>query len=156
MRDKRFVAAHRGGLLSRDHQRLLIDWACICTEHLFSLLPGKPDKRITDALEIAHLWRKGNTTVGDARKAAVNCITAARESDDRVAIAVFRAAGHAVATAHMADHSLGPALYGLKAVRFSGGSVEDERNWQNSRLPDEIRELVISARLMKEKSFGLM
>lgn len=155
MRDKRFVAEHRGGPLTKYQHGQLIAWACVCTEHLF-LLPGcKPDQRLLDALDTARRWEKGEATVREARKAAVECIAAARESDNPVSVAVFRAAGHAVATAHMADHSLGPALYGLKAVKLAGNSVEDERNWQNSLLTAEIRDLVLSARISKEKSFRL-
>jgi hypothetical protein len=155
MRDKRFVAEHRGGPLKKEQHKQLIGWACTCTEHLFSILPCEPDKRLVDALSVAYRWECGNAAVGEARKAALKCIEAARESDDPVIIAVSRAAGHAVATAHMADHSLGPALYGLKAVKLAGRSVEDERNWQNNQLPAEIRELVISARTVKEKSFRI-
>jgi hypothetical protein len=62
-----------------------------------------------------------------------------------VAIAVARAAGHAVATAHSADHSLGPVIYGAKAVKAAGGSPDAERAWQLAQLPDELRELVTSA-----------
>lgn len=46
----------------------------------------------------------------------------------------------------MADHSIGAVWYALKAVKAVGGSVEDEREWQNEQLPLEIRELVLSAR----------
>jgi hypothetical protein len=46
----------------------------------------------------------------------------------------------------MADHSLGPAWYGLRAVKAAGGSVEAERTWQNEQLPPAIKELVLSAR----------
>jgi len=49
----------------------------------------------------------------------------------------------------MADHSLGAALYALKAVKNSGKSVDVERKWQNEQLPSEIRELVLTAREAK-------
>jgi hypothetical protein len=57
---------------------------------------------------------------------------------------VARAAGHAVATAHFADHCLGLPLYALKAVGAAGQSVDAEQAWQVERLPKEVRELVIS------------
>jgi len=50
----------------------------------------------------------------------------------------------------MADHSLGAALYALKAVKCAGKPVEAERKWQNEQLPPEILELVRSARNNKE------
>lgn len=70
---------------------------------------------------------------------------AAREATDPSAIAVARAAGHAAATAHFAEHSLGAALYALKAVEATGGSVGKERTWQIEQLPAEVRNLVESA-----------
>jgi hypothetical protein len=79
----------------------------------------------------------------------------ARTLDDPVGTAVARAVGHAVATAHMADHCLGAALYALKAVKLARASVADERTWQNGRLPDKIRDLILPARSAKEKAFSL-
>ena len=38
MRDKRFVAAHRGGPLVLAEHRLLAAWAADCAEHLLPLL----------------------------------------------------------------------------------------------------------------------
>jgi hypothetical protein len=46
----------------------------------------------------------------------------------------------------MADHSLGAAWYALKAVGNAGGAVDQERAWQDERLPSDIRELVLTAR----------
>jgi hypothetical protein len=45
----------------------------------------------------------------------------------------------------MADHSLGAAVYALRAVEAAGGDVAAEQAWQVERLPDEIRDLVLSA-----------
>jgi hypothetical protein len=45
----------------------------------------------------------------------------------------------------MADHSLGASLYALKAVEAAGASADVERAWQVEQLPDEVRELVVSA-----------
>ena len=70
----------------------------------------------------------------------------ANESTDATAISVARSVGHAVATAHMADHSLGAAYYALKAIESAGGSVEEERKWQDKQLPSGIKSLVLSAR----------
>lgn len=83
--------------------------------------------------------------MGVAQKAAVAAHAAARETTDKSATAAARAAGHAVATAHMADHSLGAALYALKAIEATGATSAGERAWQIKLLPDEVRELVVSA-----------
>lgn len=153
MRDKRFVAEHRGGPLKKEQHRQLIKWACDCAGHVLSLSGETPDTRLINALLVAGEWEKGNATVGDARKAAFGAIAVANESLNPVASAVARAIGHAVATAHMADHSLGGALYALKAVKIAGKSVEAERKWQKEQLPPEILDLVLSAFTVKEKYF---
>ena len=108
------------------------------------------------ALHVAREWEKGNATTGAAMKASLGAHAAARETSDPVKIAVARSIGHAVATAHMADHSPGAALYALKAVRFAGKSIDEERDWQTiqlRKLPSEIAELVIAVMIKKAKSF---
>ncbi len=147
MRDKRFIAEHRGGPLKKEQHRQLIKWACDCAEHVLPLFGEKLDERLKNALLIAKEWANGKATVGDAMKASVEAHAVARESSNPVSIAVARSVGHAVATAHMADHSLGAALYALKAVKNAGKSVDAERKWQNEQLPSEIKELVLTAGL---------
>jgi hypothetical protein len=153
MRDKRFIAEHRGGPLKKEQHRQLMKWACDCAENVLPLYGEKVDKRLKNALFIAREWTKGNATAGDAREASLLAIAVARESSTPAAIAVARSVGHAVATAHMADHSLGAALYALKAVKNAPGkSINAERKWQNEQLPPEIMELVLTARSKKEKA----
>jgi hypothetical protein len=55
----------------------------------------------------------------------------------------------------MADHAPGAALYALKAVSLAGKPVVAERSWQDSRLPESIRELAIESRSRKERFFKL-
>jgi hypothetical protein len=145
MRDERFVAAHRGGSLSLEHHRLLIGWAQACAQHLLPLFGTEPDERLTHALEVAKAWERGEASVGQAQKAAVSAHAVAREATNPVAVAVARAVGHAVATAHMADHALGPVWYGKKAVQAAGQSVAAERSWQDEHIPIEVRDLVMNA-----------
>jgi hypothetical protein len=40
---------------------------------------------------------------------------------------------------------LGPVIYGAKAMEAAGGPADDERDWQLSRLPEQVRALVLSA-----------
>ena len=154
MRDQRWVAEHHGGPLKKEQHRQLIQWACKCAEHVLPLIGGEIDVRLKNALLVAKAWAQGNASVGDARKAAVECHAAARKSADPVAKAVARCIGHAVATAHMADHSLG-VIYALKAVKIAGKSVDEERTWQNEQLPPEIKDLILSTRGAKEKAFKI-
>jgi hypothetical protein len=153
MRDKRFIAEHRGGPLKIEQHKQLIKWACDCAENVLPLSGEKLDERLTNALLIAKEWAKGKATVGEARNASLKAIAVANESSNPIAVAVARAVGHAIATAHMADHSLGAALYALKAVKNAGKSGDEERKWQNEQLPSEILELVLTSRSKKEKTF---
>jgi hypothetical protein len=146
MRDKRFVAEHRGGPLNKEPHYLLITWACSCAEHVLPFFGEIPGERLTNALFVAQEWRCGNSTVGDARNASVAAHAAARESSNPVSIAVARSFGQAVATAHMADHSLGAAWYALKAVKSAGKPVDAERKWQDEQLPQGIKDLILTAR----------
>jgi hypothetical protein len=153
MRDRRFIAEHRGGLLKKDHHIQLIKWACICSEHVLTLCREKVDERLLNALLIAKEWANGNAKTGDAMKASSYSHAAARESSDPISVAVARSIGQAVASAHMADHSLGAAIYALKAAKFAGRSIDAEREWQNEQLPSEIKELVLTTRTGKEYLF---
>ncbi|MFX0022511.1 MAG: putative immunity protein [Candidatus Hermodarchaeota archaeon] len=155
MRDKRFISEHRGGPLKKEQHRQLMQWVCDCAENVLSLFGEEIDIRLKTAISIAKEWIKGNASVGDARNASVEAHAVARESLNPTSIAVARSVGHAVATAHMADHSLGAALYALKAVKSAGKSIDVERNWQNKQLPPEIMDLVLTARIKKEKALKL-
>lgn len=158
MRDKRFVAVHRGGLLTKDNHHKLIRWARECSEHVLSLIDENIDTRLVHALYVAKEWENENVPVGDAMKASLGAHAVARESSNPTSIAVARSVGQAVATAHMADHSLGAALYALKAVKHAGKSIDEEREWQNKQiqqLPSEIVELVLTTMIKKEKGIKI-
>ena len=49
MRDKRFVAEHRGGPLKKEQHYQLINWACDCAEHVMHLLSKSIDDRLRDS-----------------------------------------------------------------------------------------------------------
>ena len=146
MRDKRFVAEHRGGPLKPEQHRQLMRWAIDCAGHVLHLFGKDTDERLTHALEVGEEWISGNVKTGVVQKASVAAHAAAREQKDPVAVAVARSVGQAVATAHIADHSLGAAWYALKAVKAAEKSTDDERKWQDEQLPAEIKELVLSTR----------
>jgi hypothetical protein len=99
---------------------------------------------------VAAYWIRGKASVGEARAASMNAIAVAHEALVPSAIAVARSVGHAVATAHMADHCLGAALYALKAVKSADRSPEAERRWQDDRLPSAIKDLVLTARAARD------
>ncbi len=126
------------------NHRLLAIWAADCAEHLlpwFEIVSIDPRPR--EAIELGRAWARGEVSVGRAQKASVAAHAAAREINTASAVAAARAAGHAVATAHFADHCLGPVIYGLKAVSDSEAPMEYQ--WQMQQLPAELRSLIISA-----------
>lgn len=158
-RDPRFVAIHRGGTLTPETHNLLALWAADCAEHVLPLFEAQTpeDQRPRQAIEAARAWAHGEITMMQAREAATAAHAAAREAIVAAARNAARAAGHAAATAHMADHELGPAAYGIRAVQAANAGAEAisageaERAWQRSRLPQEIRELVLSDQKLRNK-----
>ena len=133
---------------------MLAAWAAECARHVLPLFeavcPGADAPR--RAVEAARSWSRGEIAAGDARAAAVAAHAAARAAPAGAPREAARAAGHAAATAHMADHSLGAALYAVRAVVRSlppgeaQAAGDGEEQWQTERLPEAIRELVVSAR----------
>jgi hypothetical protein len=72
------------------------------------------------------------------RKASLDSHAAARDvGEDNSARSAARAAGQAVATAHVKTHSMGSAIYALQAIYRATNSeeyIEREREWQYERL----------------------
>ena len=152
LRDNRYKALHRGGPLSLDHHRLLAMWAAACAEHVLHLFAAQrpADQRPRQAIDTARAWARGECRVGEARAASVAAHAAAREVEEGAARLAARAAGHAVATAHMADHAPGAAMYAIRAVKAAAVKVDEkavaqqEHGWQSEQLPSAIRDLVLS------------
>ena len=134
VRDRRFVATQRGGELSPTDHRLLMTWALACTYHARTWTSLEFGPTLLQALRTAQAWVDGNATTGDAMKASRAVHAEAKGMDDPIEKLLARCVGQAVATAHMADHCLGPAWYAVKIVRGVGGSVELERTWQLEQL----------------------
>ena len=66
MRDRRFIAQHRGGPLKKDQQYQLIQWACDCSEHVLPLFGNPIDDRLTNALHVAREWKQGDASVWES------------------------------------------------------------------------------------------
>jgi len=158
MRDIRFVAVHRGGQLTKDNQKKIIGWAISCSEHVLPLFDGHIDVKLNHAIVVAKEWEKGKCTTGEAIKSSRDVHALAKQLTNPVSMAVARSIGQAVATAHMADHSIGAALYALKAVKLMGQSLDAEREWQLNelkKLPSEIVDLVLATMKVKEKDLKI-
>ena len=159
MRNPGFVAVHRGGDLSRENHVKLMQWAISCCKRVLAYWGEELDETICHAIVVAEGWGSGLYTTGDAIRASRSVHAHAREITCPVAQAVARAVGHGVATAHMADHSLGAALYAQKALKLAGQSYQEEGAWQVEQLhhlPEGLAELVSSTLREKAKGLGLL
>lgn len=143
MRDRRFVAEHRGGPLSRQNHILLAHWAVECAEEALPLFQkSSGDPRPGEALDVARAWARGEVKTGAAMAASVAAHAAAREVREPAARAAARAAAQAVATAHFADHCMGALLYLLKAAESAGRVSGELLERHLARLPEELRKPV--------------
>ena len=100
------------------------------------------DPRPREAIETLQAWiETGVFKMAVIRKASLSSHAAARDvGEDSPARSVARAAGQAVATAHVPTHAIGAAIYALQAIhRASDASEVDsaiakERDWQTQHL----------------------
>lgn len=137
----------------RDH-RSLVRWAAACAEHVLALFEEQHpnDSRPRDAVEAGRAWMCGEIEVSEARAAAFAAHAAARDADHAAARAAARAAGHAAATAHVASHAAHAAAYAVTAAACAAVPTEaaaataKERDWQDRRLPNRLRPVVLPAR----------
>jgi len=125
-----------------DHKTLAI-WAIDCAERVMPYFEEKypQDHRPRQSLETLQTWiETGVFQMAVIRKASLDAHAAAREvGEDSPARSAARAAGQAVATAHVPRHAYGPAIYAQQAIYRATNSmdaVESERNWQYQHLLD--------------------
>lgn len=134
--------------LDREVHRSLALWAADCAEHVLPHFEeGHPDDdRPRNAIEAARAWTRDEVTVGEAKGIARATHAAAREAGQTAAREAARAAGHAVATAHVDGHAKGAANYAIRAAIAATPAditaADTEREWQSSRLPEDLRSVV--------------
>jgi hypothetical protein len=126
-----------------DHRTLAV-WALDCAERVMPYFEEKypEDHRPRQAIEALRAWiNTGEFKMAVVRKASLASHAAAREvGEDNAARSAARAAGQAVATAHVPTHSIAAANYALQAIhRATNPSDADtaiaaERDWQYQHL----------------------
>ena len=126
-----------------DHKTLAV-WAFDCVERVMAYFEEKypEDHRPRNALETLQAWiSTGEFRMAVIRGASLASHAAAREvGEDNAARSVARAAGQAVATAHVPTHSIGGAIYALQAIHRAtdpsdaDAAVAKERDWQYNHL----------------------
>lgn len=138
---------------SRTDQWIMATWALDCAERVLPLFeaaaPG--DRRPRDAIEAGRAWvDTGDFSMPVIRTASLGAHDAARTVEHiEAARLAARAAGQAVATAHVAQHAYGGAYYALRAVAAAHDDdqarrVQAELAWQASRLPAHLRDEIMA------------
>ncbi|NYZ76690.1 hypothetical protein H0O02_00035, partial [Candidatus Micrarchaeota archaeon] len=122
-----------------DHKTLAV-WVSDCAERVLPYFEEKypEDNRPRKAIEALREWiRTGIFNMADVRKAARDAHAAAREvGGDNPARSAARAAGQAMATAHVPTHSIAAANYALQAIYRAANpsgadaAIAKERDWQ--------------------------
>jgi Imm-5 like putative immunity protein len=148
MKKTRFSVTHNDEAMvelvrKTDHKTLAI-WTIDCVERVLPYFEEKypEDHRPRNAIETLQTWIKtGVFKMSEIRKASLASHAAAREmGEDNAARSAARAAGQAVATAHVPTHSIGAANYALQAIHRAASpsdaeaAVAKEREWQYQRL----------------------
>lgn len=144
----KFSIAHKDAdmlaLVQATDQKTLAVWAIECAERVLPYFEQQfpDDQRPRHALEALQDWiDTGVFKMAVIRKASLDAHAAARDvGADTPARSAARAAGQAVATAHVPRHAYGPAVYAQQAIyratdpTEADAAVASERDWQYQRL----------------------
>ena len=129
-------------------QRLLAIWAADCAERVLPYFERAypEDDQPRRAIEACRAWvRTGVFRMAGIRKASLDAHAAARGAkENKAACFAARAAGQAVATAHVPTHAFGASYYALKAVAAANpadarAKIARELAWQSRHLPEKLR-----------------
>jgi hypothetical protein len=131
-------------LVKKTDHKILAVWAIDCAERVMPFFKKKypRDHRPRIAIKTLKAWLDtGVFHMAVIRKASLDSHAAARDvEEDDAAKSAARAAGQAVATAHVKTHSVGAASYCLQAIHRASNpekadaAVAKEREWQIKRL----------------------
>ncbi len=149
---------------TKHDQRLMATWAADCAERVLPLFEKAypQDNRPCKAIEACRTWiHTGVFRMADMRGASLAAHAAAREAKENgAACFAARAAGHGVATAHVAEHGLGGAYFALKAVAAVHSAdaevnIFKERAWQLQYLPKNLRQDISDKILIQKHDDGI-
>ena len=149
----------------KQDQMSLATWAADCAERVLPLFEEAypEDDRPRKAIEACRTWvRTGVFKMPEIRGASLAAHAAARVAKENdAACFAARAAGQAVATAHVPQHALGGAYYALKAIAATDPvnaevNVAKERDWQAQRLPENLRQESMARIIIQKKGHGIL
>jgi hypothetical protein len=131
-------------LMETAAHKIVAIWAIDCAERVLPYfeVAYPDDPRPRNAIKTLQAWiESGVFRMAEIRAAALASHAAAREvGADNQARSAARAAGQAVATAHVRTHAIGAANYAAQAIYRASDSAETdsliakERDWQYQRL----------------------
>ncbi|OLF11526.1 hypothetical protein BLA60_11205 [Actinophytocola xinjiangensis] len=152
----------------KEDQRALATWSADCAERVLPLFEQAhpDDRRPRQAIDACREWvRTGVFAMSTIRTASLNAHAAARAAKptNEAACLAARAAGQAVATAHVPQHAFGGSYYALKALAAAAADRADaettaraEREWQASQLPADLRQEFLERIVVEVRRNGVV
>lgn len=150
---------------NKDDQKLLAIWAIDCAERVLPFFEKiyPSDSRPRIAIETCQRWVSTDEfKMSVIRKTSLDSHAAARDViDNAAACFAARAAGQAVATAHITQHAYGAAYYALKAIAATDvanaeNNVADEMEWQSQQLPESLRQEIMCRITVQKAKHGIV
>src|SRR5688572_22477022 len=144
----------------KQDQRSMATWAADCAERVLPLFEKAypNDDRPRRAIETCRTWvHTGVFKMAEIRGASLTAHAAARAAkENNAASFAARAAGQAVATAHVPQHAFGGAYYALKAIAaaepaHAEAKVVKEHVWQAQHIPANLREEVLKRVIVQKR-----
>lgn len=149
----------------KQDQRLLAIWAIDCAERALPLFEKlyPADERPRQAIAVGRAWiETGVFTMAAIRGASLAAHAAARDAKGHdAACFAARAAGQAVATAHVPQHAFGGAYYALKAIAAADPVQAEERvaqehAWQVAHAPTKLQPEVLQRVVIQKRGKKLL
>ncbi|MFI6729839.1 hypothetical protein NRF20_43230 [Streptomyces sp. R-74717] len=150
---------------SREDQRKMAAWAADCAERVLPFFERvhPEDERPRKAVEACRKWvETGVFRMADIRRASLDAHAAARavKAADDAACFAARAAGQAVATAHVPQHAFGGSYYALKSLAATDREQAEtlattEREWQAQQLPEDLEQEFLRRVVIETRRTGI-
>ncbi len=149
---------------SKQDHKALATWAADCAQRALPIFENAypNDDRPRKAIQACRRWvRTGVFKMSEIRGASLSAHAAARKAKKNgAACFAARAAGQAVATAHVPQHTFGSVYYALKAVVANDPLLADvkiarERRWQSRRLPKYLRKEILDRIIVQKRGDGI-
>ena len=132
--------------LSEADRRVVAAWAADCAEHVLELFHAEApdDDRPRALIARARAFARGGLSTAEEIRRRFAGGIGPEDVRTPAAAAAARAAGQAVAVAHMGAHALGAAAYAARAAGLAHpdrpDAVGEEIRWQLDHMSAEVRD----------------